>query len=335
MVCDIIIFMKQLETDIKNGNYKRIYILWGDQDYLIKRYEKALIGVFLPQNDEINLTKFFGKKTDIKEVIALSDTMPFMSEHRVIVLENTGFFEHAAEELADYIPNIPETSVLIFCEEKIDARLKQTKAVRSVGCIAQFSNLSDAELRDFIIKRLAKEHRPITEAALNLFLERCGDDMWQITNDLERIISYTFGKDGIRPADVEALMPPRAEDRIFAMIDAILAGRTQEALKYYRDLLMLRSDHLGILSLLEDQFRLLYHVKLMDGDHMDYKKIAATLSMRDIRVKMALPAARKSSKISLTRRIEMCTDTDEKIKSGLIDKQIGVESLIFELANNS
>ena len=66
MVCDIIIFMKQLETDIRNGNYKRIYVLWGDQDYLIKRYEKALIGVFLPQNDEINLAKFFGKKTEIK-----------------------------------------------------------------------------------------------------------------------------------------------------------------------------------------------------------------------------------------------------------------------------
>ena len=326
--------MKQLEADIKNRNYKRIYLLTGDQDYMIKRYEKALIDVFLPQGDEINLTRFFGKKTDIKDVIELCDTMPFMSERRVIVLENTEFFAHTADELADYIPNIPDTSVMIFCEEKIDARLKQTKAVKTHGCIAHFSTLSDPELRDFIIKRLAREHRPITEGALNVFLDRCGDDMWQITNELEKIISYTFGKDGIRQEDVEALMSPRAEDKIFAMIDAILSGKSSEALKYYTDLLLLRSDPLGILKLLEDQLRLLYHVKLLDGDHVSLKDMAATLSMRDVRVKMALPTARKSSKISLTRRIGMCTETDERIKSGLIDKQVGVESLIFELAGN-
>ena len=327
--------MKQLEADIKNRNFKRIYLLTGDQDYMIKRYEKALIDVFLPQNDGINLTRFFGKKTDIKEVLELCDTMPFMSDKRVIVLENTEFFAHAADELADHIPDIPETTVMIFCEEKIDARLKQTKAVKAHGCIAHFSTLSDQELRDFIIKRLAREHRPITEGALNVFLDRCGDDMWQITNELEKIISYTFGKDGIRQEDVEALMSPRAEDKIFAMIDAILSGKTSEALKYYTDLLLLRSDPLGILKLLEDQLRLLYHVKLLDGDHVSLKDMASTLSMRDVRVKMALPTARKSSKISLTRRIGMCTETDERIKSGLVDKQVGVESLIFELAQNA
>ena len=141
--------MKQLEADIKNRNFKRIYLLTGDQDYMIKRYEKALIDVFLPQNDGINLTRFFGKKTDIKEVLELCDTMPFMSDKRVIVLENTEFFAHAADELADHIPDIPETTVMIFCEEKIDARLKQTKAVKAHGCIAHFSTLSDQELRDF------------------------------------------------------------------------------------------------------------------------------------------------------------------------------------------
>ena len=326
--------MKQLQADMKKGIYKKIYLLTGTQDYMKKRAVRSLSSVFVADDDTMNLAYFHGKKVDIKEVIALSDTMPFLAEKRVIILEDTEFFSRSCEELADYIPNIPETTVLIFCEEKIDARLKQTKAVKTHGCIAQFSTLSDAELKNFIIKKLATEHRPITEAALDMFIARCGDDMWQITNDLEKIVSYTFGKDGIRPDDVAALMPPRAEDKIFAMIDSILAGRPSEAMKYYGDLLVLRSDPLGILKLLEDQLRLLYHVKLLDEEHMSLKDMAAALSMRDVRVKMALPAARKSSKIGLTRKIEMCTETDERIKSGLVDKQIGIESLIFELAKN-
>ncbi len=328
----IIVVMKLLEADIKKGIYRNIYVLWGVQNYQRNRYVKALTGIFAAAGDTMNVTHFSGRKIDIKEVLALADTMPFLAEKRVIVLEDTDLFSKACEELADYIPNIPESTVMIFSEEKIDMRLKQSKAVKSTGCIAEFGNLSEESLRDWIIKRLGKEHRPITGDALDLFMERCGNDMWEISNDLEKIISYTFGKDGIRTSDIEATIPAPPEDAIFAMIDAILAGQTQKALVYYTDLLALRSDPMGILSLLREQLRLLLHVKELDGEHMSTAEMAKLLTMREPRVRMALPAAKKSSKISLTQKVTMCADTDERIKSGLIDPQIGVETLILEMA---
>ena len=323
--------MKQLEEDIKNKRYKNIYVLFGPQSYNRKRYEDALVRVFLPDDDEINLTKFYGKKIDLKEVFELAETMPFLAERRIIVLEDTGLFEKSCDELADFIPSIPDSCCMIFSEEKIDSRLKQTKAVKTHGTLAEFGTLSEADLRDFIMKKLGKEHRPITQNALDLFTERCSDDLWQVTNDLEKLISYTFGKEGIRIEDVDAVIPAPAEDKIFGMIDAILARDTKKTLVYYKDLLALRSEPMGILALIRDQYRLMLHAKQLNDEHVGIPEMAKILKMRDTRVKMALSASRRMKQSELAEGISMCARTDERIKTGLVDQRIGVETLIIEL----
>ena len=325
--------MKQLQVDMKKGIYRKIYLFTGSQDYMKKRAIRALSGVFVSSDDTMNLTYFSGKKVDIKEVIALADTMPFMAEKRVIVLEDTDFFSHSCEELAEYIPVMPDSCMMIFSEEKADMRLKHTKAVSREGGIADFSDLSERELRDWVSARLSKEHRPITEKALDLFLMRCSNDMWSVSNELEKLISYTFRKEGVRIEDVEALFPATAQDRIFDMIGAILEGRADTALRFYTDLCALRSDPMGILALLREQLRLYLHVKELDRDRMSAGEIAKLLGMREGRVKMALPVSRKSSTISLSEKIGMCADTESRIKSGLIDQKVGVETLIVEMAN--
>jgi DNA polymerase-3 subunit delta len=327
--------MKQLQADMKKGIYKKIYLLTGTQDYMKKRAARSLSSVFVASDDTMNLASFHGKKTDIKEIIALADTMPFLAEKRVIILEDTEFFSHSCEELADYIPVMPDSTMLIFCEEKADSRLKHTKLVAKEGCIADFSDLSEKELRDWVKSKLAREHRPITEKALDLFMMRCGSDMWEVSNELEKLISYTFKKEGIRIEDIDAVLPATAQDKVFDMIDAMLSGRVQAVLKYYTDLCALRSDPMGILKLLRDQFRLYLHVKELDRDRMRTDKMATLLGMREGRVKMALPVSRKSSTISLTEKIEMCAETEQRIKSGLIDQQIGVETMIVEMTEKA
>lgn len=323
--------MRQLDEDIANGIFKNIYVLYGPQSYSRKHYERLLTDNILPSGDTINVSYYYGKKIDIKEVIELAETMPFMADRRVIILENTELFSRSCNELSDYIPNICESACLIFSEEKVDMRLRQTKAAKTKGTVAEFGNLSDDGLRDFILKRLGREHRPITQNALDTFMMRCGDDLWQVSNELEKIISYTFKKDGIRPEDVEALMPPLAEDKIFAMIDSILAHNVSRTLKYYTDLVTLRSEPVSILALIREQMRLIFHIIGMDEEHLSVKNMADALGMREMRIKMALPAARKSSRADIQHRIEMCADTDERIKSGLVDARVGVESLIVEM----
>ena len=74
----------------------------------------------------------------MKEIISLADTMPFFAERRLIMVDESGFFKGAApEELADYIPELPETTCLVFCEKEVDKRNRLYKKVKETGYAAE------------------------------------------------------------------------------------------------------------------------------------------------------------------------------------------------------
>lgn len=328
--------MKKLEADIKNGIRKKVYLLYGPQAYLRNRYRDSLIKILLPENDTINLSKYEGEGVNVREIIDLAETMPFFAERRVILLENTGFFEGAADEaLVEYMSNIPETACIIFSEEKADARLKLFKAVAKNGTVAQFSDPSPEDIKKFVLRRLSKEHRPITERALEMFTDMCGNDYLRITNELDKLVAYTFGKDGIRPEDVEAVCSHQAEDKIFAMIDALFRQNIDEAFSYYGELLKLQEKPQNILGLLESQLKLIHHVREMDGEHYSIADMYKTLGVGEYRVKKALPLARRSSKIWIKRGLTACAEIDEATKSGRMNARIGVETLMLELGRET
>lgn len=309
-------------------------MLYGSQAYLRNQYRDRLKKMFMPDDDTLNYAHFEGADVDIKEVISLADTVPFLGEYRVIVLENTGFFAKSNDELADYIPLIPESTVIIFSEENVDARLKAFKNVKASGCVADFSSLTEDDLKLWITKKIASENRKITGRALEMFVSNCGTDMMFIQAELDKLIAYTLNKDGIYPEDVEAICTVKVEDKVFLMLDAMFRHNADEALSYYGDLLQLHQAPQMVLGLIETQLRLLLHLKLMSEERLSEKQMASSLSMNEYRVKKALPQARKSSRIWIKDGLVLCAEVDEAIKSGRMGQQIGLETVICTLSQS-
>ena len=99
--------LKNIQEDIKSGKFKQVYLLYGEEAYLKQQYKRNLVKALNPDDDTMNFARYEGKGIDIRELISLFDTMPFFADHRLILLENTGFFKSASQELADYIPSLP------------------------------------------------------------------------------------------------------------------------------------------------------------------------------------------------------------------------------------
>ena len=70
----------------------------------------------------MNFNYFEGKNPDVKEIISLADTMPFFADRRLILVDGSGFFKSAQEELAAYLPQMPDTTCLVFAESEVDKR---------------------------------------------------------------------------------------------------------------------------------------------------------------------------------------------------------------------
>ena len=92
--------MKSLNEDIKTGQFKQVYLLYGEEAYLKKQYKDRLTRAMLPEGDTMNYAYYEGKGIDGAELIDLAETMPFFAERRLIVVENSGFFKSAEPQLA-------------------------------------------------------------------------------------------------------------------------------------------------------------------------------------------------------------------------------------------
>ena len=91
--------MQSLNEDLKTGQFKHVYLLFGEEAYLKKLYKERLRKAIVSDGDTMNFSYFEGKNTNPLEIIDLAETMPFFAERRLIRLENTGFFKNASLEM--------------------------------------------------------------------------------------------------------------------------------------------------------------------------------------------------------------------------------------------
>lgn len=95
--------MKTIDNDIKTGQFKQIYLLYGEEQYLIRQYRDKLKHALAADDDTMNFSAFSGSDINQKEIIDLAETLPFFADRRLILIEDSGLFKKSAEELADYM----------------------------------------------------------------------------------------------------------------------------------------------------------------------------------------------------------------------------------------
>ena len=197
--------MKQIAEDIKQNNFKQVYLLHGEERYLRRQYKDKLMHALSNDGDTMNTHVFEGKDIPIGEVIDLAETLPFLAEHRVILISDSGLFSSGGEKMAEYLSSPNESTIFIFNESSIDKRSKLFKAVQSKGYVAEFGVQDENTLKRWIAGVLAREGKKITENTVQLLISKTGTDMDNIHMELEKLICYSMGREVITNEDVEAI----------------------------------------------------------------------------------------------------------------------------------
>ena len=321
--------MKTLQEDLKTGNFKHIYLLYGEEAYLVRQYRDRLRDSLCVEGDTMNTSVFSGKDIRPASLIDLSETMPFFAERRVIFVENSGFFKKSPEDLAAYLGELPETTYFIFVEEEVDKRGKMYKQVKKFGSVVEFKRQTDAVLMQWILGKLKKENKRINRPVMELFLDKTGTDMELITQELEKLLCYTMEKDVIEATDVEAICANQINGKIFDMVDAIGRKEQKKALDLYYDLLMLKEPAMRILYLVTRHFQILMQLRDMTGKGFDNKQMAAKAGVPEFAVRKYLGQAKSFSLTQLEEIVRASVQTDENIKTGQMADQLAVELLII------
>ncbi len=319
--------MKNIKEHIKNKDFKRVYLLYGTEEYLKKLYRNKLKEAVLENSDSMNLAEYAGKGIDEKEVRSFADTMPFFADYHLLILENTGWFK-TATDFADYIPEIPDTAVLVFVETEVDKRGRMYKAVKEHGYICEMSGMTEQELKLWVASLLKRENRKITENTVQFFLEQVGTDMSKLQNELEKLICYTMGRDTITVEDIKAVCSEQLTGKIFVMTEALASGRRKQALDLYYDLLALQEKPMGILYLIQRQFHFLLIVREMKKKGTDKNSVASALGVPPFAAQKYLVQADRFQTAELQRLLDYSLTLEEDVKTGRLKEQLAVELLI-------
>lgn len=319
-----------LMEDIKNAKFKRVYLLTGEEVYLRNQYKKRLRNALLDPEDTMNASYFEGKGINPREIIDLAETMPFFADRRVIMIEDSGFAKNACPELADYIPEIPESTCIILVESEVDKRGRLYKAVKNAGRVVEFKQQDERTLARWVLGTLKKEGKNITEETMQAFLGRTGSGMENIERELEKLLCYTMGRDVITAADVEAICTEQTENRIFEMVQAITEKDQRKALDLYADLLSMKEPPMRILFLITKQFNQLMQLKSLSGQGLDRSELAKKAGIPPFALGKYQAQCRKFTSAQLRQAVEDCVDTEERVKTGQMGDQISVELLIVK-----
>ncbi len=323
--------MRQIAEDIKQNNFKQIYLLYGEERYLRRQYRQKLQAALCSDGDTMNIHFYSGKDVPVGEIIDLAETLPFLAERRVIFISDSGLFKSGGEKLAEYLTSPCESTYFVFTESEVDKRSKLFKTVQSKGYAADFTVQDENTLKRWIAGTLGRDGKKITENTVQLIISKTGTDMDNIQMELEKLICYCMDRDVVTDADVEAVCTTRISNHIFDMINAIADRKQKAALELYYDLLALKEPPMRILFLIARQCNMLLQAKEMKLKGHDNRTIGSRLGVPPFIAQKVLNQASKFKTSTLRRAVQQCVEAETAVKTGRMNDMMSVEILIMSV----
>lgn len=319
---------------VKAGSVQGAYLFEGVEENIKAATLQSLRKAILPEGmEELNESVMDAPATDA--IIAACETLPFLADKRlVIVREHPALMGRADadERLIAYIPNVPESAVLVFlCRGKADARKKLYGAIKKAGSIVSFAPLTDAELNAWIVKAFAGLGKSVTPQTASVLAFTVGSDTALLRREIEKLAALAGDRDTVTEEDVHAVATRSVECTVFEMVDAVVAGQQGKAFGLLRDMLTTGSDRLGILAMLLRQFRLMQHIKIMQFEKLPAGEIKQRLGIAPFAAERCMRQASGYTGGQVKRAVQICLNAEYKVKSGGWNQEGALESAMLEI----
>lgn len=325
--------IRQLNTVIEAKAFKNVHLLCGDEDYLRLQFRDRLVKACGGEAGSMSYDRFIGKDTVPERIIDLAETMPFFSDRRVILIEDTDWFKNSCDPLTEYIKQgVCESTCIIFCEKNIDKTKKLYKAVAAAGMVSCFDRQTPETLRSWLLGQVKKAKLEMNAADAAYMISVVGTDMVVLSNELEKTICYCLERGRITRTDIDEMCTRLLEDRVFEMCDALALGKKTRAFDLYYDLIGLKSRPTGILVQISRQYELLLKIKDLELNRRSDSYIATHVGRPDWTIKNYRAQTSKYSLDELKRRLRLCVEAELMIKTGRMSEDVAVESLLVQLS---
>ena len=309
-----------------------IYLFTGTSEIFIKNRMNRIIQSF--NKYEYTIIKYDMETTSLSTVLSDAITVPFLEELKIIILKNPKFLTKSATSTKDeikamlkYLKSPCDSTLLIIdaTNTVINQSNEIYKMLKNVARIIDYPNPEEIELKGWIVRSFDANGIDIKDDALTLLLEYIGDDQARLSQEIDKLSSYV-GKGGtIRKEDIKLLVPKNINNEIYLLIKAIINHDLALTNQIYDNLITHTKDSLTIFSLISNKFKELLSTYRLLKYGYSQSDIAKFYNVSTGKAYYIVQEARAFKLSDLEFYIDKLAELDYQIKSGKLDKTIGLE----------
>ena len=183
--------IRNIVSDIKNGNIKPIYFLMGDEPYYIDKISDYIEKNILDEAEKgFNQQVMYGRDSTIEDIVSAAKRYPMMAERQVLIVKEAQDLSKNIEKLVSYAENPQPTTVLVlnYKYKKLDKRKRLHKAIAKFGLIYESKKLYENQVSDWIRRVLSGKKYQIEPKASQMLVEFLGTDLSKISNELDKLM---------------------------------------------------------------------------------------------------------------------------------------------------
>lgn len=333
--------IEKLEMELKNNNLKSLYLLYGEEMFLLETSLKKIKNLFGNTIKGINFISI--DENNINELIQDIETPAFGYEKKLIIVRNTGILKKegkrknvelskSKEKIAKYIEEnieiIKNSIVLVFVEEEADTKQELYKTIDKLGVVCKFEYQKPIQIEKRL-KGICNGYKvKIDDSTLKYFIESCGTNMQELINEMRKLIEYAGENGKIEKQDIDILTIKKLESVIFDLTDNLGKKEISQSLQVLQNLVYNKEPIQKILITLYNHFKKLYFTKLAIKYNKD---IITSLNLKPNQtflINKYKMQAKYFNEEELRDILQKLRDLDYDYKNGKIDLEIGLESII-------
>lgn len=325
---------------IAQGKAASCYVLEGPEEYIKRSALDALRKLLLPAGlEDMNETRL--NDPDADTLIAAAETLPFMADKRLVVVQESGMLQgrakgydeaRSAAALSEYLKNPPDTACIVFyVRDKADGRKKLYAALKKCAEIVQFSPLEDREMTRWIAQYLKKLGKQISAPTCQKLTFTAGNDLYALSGELQKLAAYAGDRAEILPEDIDAVCVRTTAYRVYDLTNTLMRGDAKGAFTLARALLKDGEEPLMLLALLQGECRRMLAVKLLRADGAQPDAIAAKIGAPPFAVRQLYAQVTRYTEEKLRTMCDACMETEYRVKSGRLPLEGALEKTMLQL----
>ena len=327
---------------LKESGPRSLYLLWGVEDYLLEDFLEKLKAQCLPEGeDSFSFRRLNGPELDALTLREAVDAAPFLTERSFVELRDVELNKlkdaDAVQKVLEDIPSYCTVALVQSAQFEPDGRLKLIKSIRDHAEEVCFTAQPQQRLVGWIGRRFDAAGKRIDLDTARHLIFVSGDLMSGLIPEIEKVAAYAKGEK-VTVTDIDAVAHHIPEADVFQMTDFIAQKKAGAAISVLSELLADKNNEpIVLLSLLGTQMRRLHAARLAIDRELGTKYVAETCGIKyDFIINQLLRSARGYTTGQTCRAVEICAETDYKMKSsGLDSKELLLEALLRIAAGES